>query len=38
MGELIGLRWLLMENRDRMPKSVLDEIERIIGCVLEADS
>jgi len=38
MGELIGLRWLLMENRDRMPKAVLDEIERIIGCVLEAGS
>ena len=38
MGELIGLRWLLMENRDRMPKPVLDELERIIGCVLEADS
>jgi AcrR family transcriptional regulator len=38
MGELIGLRWLLMENRDRMPKPVLDEIERIIACVLEADS
>jgi len=36
MGELIGLRWILMENRDRMPKSVLDELERIIGCVLEA--
>jgi AcrR family transcriptional regulator len=38
MGELIGLRWLLMENRDRMPKPVLDELERIIGCVLEAES
>jgi AcrR family transcriptional regulator len=38
MGELIGLRWILMEDRDRMPKSVLDELERIIGCVLEADS
>jgi AcrR family transcriptional regulator len=38
MGELIGLRWILMENRDRMPKSVLDELERIIGCVLEAPS
>jgi AcrR family transcriptional regulator len=36
MGELIGLRWLLMEGRERMPKSVLDELERIIGCVLEA--
>jgi AcrR family transcriptional regulator len=36
MGELIGLRWILMENRDKMPKSVLDELERIIGCVLEA--
>jgi AcrR family transcriptional regulator len=38
MGELIGLRWLLMEKRDRMPKPVLDELERIIGCVLEAGS
>ena len=38
MGELIGLRWILMENRDKMPKSVLDELERIIGCVLEAPS
>jgi AcrR family transcriptional regulator len=38
MGELVGLRWLLMENRDRMPKSVLDELERIIGCVLETDA
>jgi AcrR family transcriptional regulator len=38
MGELIGLRWLLMEKRDRMPKSVLDELERIIACVLEAGS
>ena len=36
MGELIGLRWILMENRDKMPKAVLDELERIIGCVLEA--
>ena len=38
MGELIGMRWLLLENRDRMPKPVLDELERIIGCVLEAGS
>jgi AcrR family transcriptional regulator len=38
MGELIGLRWILMENSDRMPKSVLDELERIIGCVLEVES
>jgi AcrR family transcriptional regulator len=38
MGELVGLRWLLMENRERMPKSVLDELERIIGRVLEAES
>jgi AcrR family transcriptional regulator len=38
MGELIGLRWILMENRDKMPKAVLDELERIIGCVLEAPS
>ena len=38
MGELIGMRGLLLENRDRMPKPVLDELERIIGCVLEAGS
>ena len=38
MGELIGLRWLLLENHDSMPKPVLAELERIIGCVLEAGS
>jgi AcrR family transcriptional regulator len=36
MGELVGLRWLLMDGRERMPKSVLGELERIIACVLEA--
>ena len=38
MGELIGLRWLLLEGRERMPKAVLDELERIIRCVLEVGS
>ncbi len=36
MGELIGMRWILMEKRDKMPKHVLDEVKRIIGRVLEA--
>jgi AcrR family transcriptional regulator len=35
MGELIGMRWILWEGRDGMPDAVIDEIERIIGCVLE---
>jgi AcrR family transcriptional regulator len=35
MGELLGMRWILWERRDRMPEEVLQEIERIIGCVLE---
>jgi AcrR family transcriptional regulator len=35
MGELIGLRFILWG--DGMPEQVLDELERIIRCVLEAD-
>jgi AcrR family transcriptional regulator len=36
MGELIGMRWILWEERTRMPQHVLDEVERIVRCVLEA--
>jgi AcrR family transcriptional regulator len=34
-GELIGMRWILWEQRDEMPERVLEELERIIACVLE---
>jgi hypothetical protein len=34
-GELIGMRWILWEQRDEMPADVLEELERIIACVLE---
>jgi AcrR family transcriptional regulator len=34
-GELIGMRWILWEQRDEMPAHVLEELERIIACVLE---
>lgn len=34
-GELIGMRWILWDQRDEMPAHVLDELERIIACVLE---
>ena len=37
MGELIGMRWILWEQAAKMPRRVLAEIERIIGCVLEPD-
>jgi AcrR family transcriptional regulator len=35
MGELIGMRWILWEEVGQMPKAVLDELGRIIACVLE---
>lgn len=35
-GELIGMRWILWEERDEMPVRVLDELDRIVACVLEA--
>jgi AcrR family transcriptional regulator len=35
MGELIGMRWILWEEVGEMPKAVLDELGRIISCVLE---
>jgi hypothetical protein len=34
-GELIGMRWILWDQREEMPEHVLDELERIIACVLE---
>ena len=37
MGELIGMRWILWGERAELPQSVLDEIGRIVACVLEAD-
>jgi AcrR family transcriptional regulator len=35
MGELIGMRWILWEENSEMPKKVLEELRRIISCVLE---
>jgi AcrR family transcriptional regulator len=35
MGELIGMRWILWEEVGEMPKGVLEEVGRIISCVLE---
>jgi AcrR family transcriptional regulator len=35
MGELIGMRWILWEENHEMPKAVLDELTRIISCILE---
>lgn len=34
-GELIGMRWILWEQREEMPAHVLEELERIVACVLE---
>jgi AcrR family transcriptional regulator len=35
MGELTGMRWILWEQAPEMPARVLEELARIIGCVLE---
>jgi AcrR family transcriptional regulator len=35
-GELIGMRWILWDERGEVPSRVLDELERIIACVLES--
>jgi AcrR family transcriptional regulator len=37
MGELVGMRWILWEQRDEMPERVLAELGRIIACVLESE-
>jgi AcrR family transcriptional regulator len=34
-GELIGMRWILWDELGEVPARVLDELERIIACVLE---
>ena len=36
MGELIGMRWILWGD-GAMPQPVVDELARIIACVLEAE-
>jgi hypothetical protein len=36
IGELIGMRWILWEERDEMPAHVVEELDRIIACVLES--
>jgi hypothetical protein len=36
MGELIGMRWILWNEQRALPQHVLDELARIIRCVLEA--
>jgi AcrR family transcriptional regulator len=35
MGELIGMRWIVWEERDEVPAEVLAELDRIIASVLE---
>ena len=35
MGELIGMRWILWEERDEVPPEVLLELDRIIASILE---
>ena len=35
-GELIGMRWILWDEQGEVPVRVLDELERIIACVLES--
>lgn len=34
MGELIGMRWILWEERDEVPPEVLIELDRIIASIL----
>jgi AcrR family transcriptional regulator len=34
MGELIGMRWILWEERDEVPPEVLAELDRIIASIL----
>jgi AcrR family transcriptional regulator len=35
-GELIGMRWILWDEQGEVPEHVLEELERIIACVLES--
>jgi AcrR family transcriptional regulator len=38
IGELIGMRYILWAGRRDVPTRVLDEIERIIACLLEPEA
>ena len=35
LGEMIGMRWILWGEGGPLPGRVWDELERIIGCILE---
>ena len=35
MGELIGMRWILWNEQRELPRRVVNELERIVRCVLE---
>jgi AcrR family transcriptional regulator len=35
LGELIGMRWILWGQTGEVPPAVMEELERIIRCVLE---
>ena len=37
MGELLGMRWVLWNGRNELPKAVTRELERIIRGVLETE-
>ncbi|MGZ8688782.1 MAG: TetR/AcrR family transcriptional regulator, partial [Gaiellaceae bacterium] len=36
LGELVGMRWILWGDGAPMPARVIDELARIIRCILEA--
>jgi len=35
IGEMVGMRWILWGEGKPIPKRVWDELERLIGCILE---
>ena len=35
LGELIGMRWILWNEQRELPRRVVNELERIVRCVLE---
>jgi hypothetical protein len=37
MGELVGMRWILWGEGTPLPGRVWAELERLIGCILEAE-
>jgi AcrR family transcriptional regulator len=36
LGEMIGMRWILWGDGKPLPARVFQELERLIGCILEA--